>query len=86
MLCVAPRGTLLCCTAMISGVPGSAWSGKIIGVNGEQTTAKNIYAIGDVLHNPKVGATHDRCWPQPFPSLFGYAVWSWLRIAAPTVA
>jgi len=31
-------------------------SGKIIGVNGEQTTAKNIYAIGDVLHNPKVGA------------------------------
>jgi hypothetical protein len=56
---------------MISGVPGSAWSGKIIGVNGEQTTAKNIYAIGDVLHNPKVGATHDRCWPQPFP----IAVW-----------
>jgi pyruvate/2-oxoglutarate dehydrogenase complex dihydrolipoamide dehydrogenase (E3) component len=30
-------------------------------VNGEQTTAKNIYAIGDVLHNPKVGTAALRC-------------------------
>ena len=29
---------------------------KIIGVEEEQTTASNIYALGDCLHNPKVGA------------------------------
>jgi thioredoxin reductase (NADPH) len=31
-------------------------SHKIIGVEDEQTNVKNVYALGDCLHNPKVGA------------------------------
>ena len=34
-------------------------------MNGEQTTAKNIYAIGDVLHNPKVGTAALPCLASP---------------------